>query len=84
MLDFSRLPEVEKDEDGDEERYDRDGVAEQEDEDLPVFDAHIRPRQSVVQAAGVVGIVVPPAILKTSLCDVIWNESNQKYELLHV
>ena len=59
----SFLPEVHEDEDGEEERYDGDWVAQDPDVDLPVRDVTLVLRDAVtagmVQTALVVGVVVP-------------------------
>ena len=59
----SFLPEVHEDEDGEEERYDGDRVAQDPDVDLPVRDVTLVLRDAVtagmVQTALVVGVVVP-------------------------
>ena len=56
-------PEVHEDEDGEEERDDGDGVSQYPDVDLPV--GHLAPTVAagVVQAALVVGVVVPGTVL---------------------
>ena len=62
----SFLPEVHEDDDGEEERYDGDGVAQDPDVELPVLRAAV-----VVQTALVVGVVVPGPVWQTSLADVV-------------
>ena len=56
---MSFLPEVHEDEDGEEERYDGDRVAQYPDIDLPFRFRYAM----VVQTAVVVGKVVPASVL---------------------